>query len=159
MWDAIVYNYLLRKKIVIPQMSRSTKSSQYEGAYVKDPILGMHEWVASFDLTSLYPSLIMMYNISPETKIQRCDYNKEMIDLSEVASINSMLNKQVDFKNVLVDNKLNMTPNGSFYSHKILGCMPAIVNHMFQDRKRYKKFMLEAEKELQLVEAELNKRF
>ena len=71
MWDAIVYNYLLRKNIVIPQMSRSIKSSQYEGAYVKDPICGMHEWVASFDLNSLYPHLIMQYNISMETLVDQ----------------------------------------------------------------------------------------
>jgi DNA polymerase elongation subunit (family B) len=158
MWDAIVYNYLKKKNIVIPQMSRGVKNSQYEGAYVKDPILGMHQWIVSFDLTSLYPSLIMMYNISPETKVQKSSYNNEMLNLSAAVSIDSMLNKQLDFKNVLVHNNMNMTPNGSFYSHKILGCMPAIVNHMFQDRKRYKKLMLEAEKELQLVDAELNKR-
>ena len=41
----------------------------YEGAYVKDPIVGMHQWVVSFDLNSLYPHLIMQYNISPETLI------------------------------------------------------------------------------------------
>ena len=70
MWDAIVYNYLLKKKIVIPQMKRGSKSSQYEGAYVKDPIVGQHDWIVSFDLNSLYPHLIMQYNISPETLVR-----------------------------------------------------------------------------------------
>ena len=67
MWDVIIHNYLLEKKIVIPLKERGDKPRQIEGAYVKDPQVGMHDWVVSFDLNSLYPHLIMQYNISPET--------------------------------------------------------------------------------------------
>ena len=66
-WDAIIYNYLKKKNIVIPPKERSEKDSQYAGAYVKEPIPGKYDWVVSFDLNSLYPHLIMQYNISPET--------------------------------------------------------------------------------------------
>ena len=69
MWDTLIYNNLLRKNIVIPPKTTSHKSSQFEGAYVKDPILGSHDWVVNFDLNSLYPHLIMQYNLSPETLI------------------------------------------------------------------------------------------
>ena len=66
-WDILIYNYLRDKNIVIPQKSTTSKSDKFEGAYVKDPQVGMHKWVMSFDLNSLYPHLIMQYNISPET--------------------------------------------------------------------------------------------
>lgn len=67
MWDVIIHNYLYGKGIVIPRKTRGNKPRQIEGAYVKDPQTGLHEWVVSFDLNSLYPHLIMQYNISPET--------------------------------------------------------------------------------------------
>ena len=66
-WDAIIYNYLKKKNIVIPQKDRNSKDAKYAGAYVKEPKPGRYEWVVSFDLNSLYPHLIMQYNISPET--------------------------------------------------------------------------------------------
>ena len=56
------------------------------GAYVKEPQIGMHEWVVSFDLNSLYPHLIMQYNISPET------YNGITMD---TVSVEKMFNKEV----------------------------------------------------------------
>jgi len=66
MWDTIIYNHLRKSNIVIPmKISNGGKSEQFEGAYVKDPIIGQHKWMASFDLNSLYPHLIMQYNISP----------------------------------------------------------------------------------------------
>lgn len=69
-WDAIIYNYLrYNKNIAIPMKVHTTKSNTYAGAYVKDPIPGMYDWVVSFDLASLYPHLMMQYNISPETVV------------------------------------------------------------------------------------------
>ena len=70
-WDILIYNYLRDKNIVIPQKSSTSKSDKFEGAYVKDPQVGMHKWVMSFDLNSLYPHLIMQYNISPRNIITR----------------------------------------------------------------------------------------
>ena len=67
MWDNIIYNYLKKRNIVIPPKNKSVKSEKYAGAYVKEPIPGKYDWVVSFDLNSLYPHLIMQYNISPET--------------------------------------------------------------------------------------------
>jgi len=67
MWDTIISNYLMKQGIVVPLKVRGNKPRQIEGAYVKDPQCGLHKWVVSFDLNSLYPHLIMQYNISPET--------------------------------------------------------------------------------------------
>jgi DNA polymerase elongation subunit (family B) len=70
-WDAIIYHHLMSKGIVVPNKKNRTNDDdeQYAGAYVKDPIVGEHDWVVSFDLSSLYPSLIIHYNISPEKMV------------------------------------------------------------------------------------------
>ena len=67
MWDTLIYNYLKERKICVPPRQESKKDEKYAGAYVKEPIPGLYDWVVSFDLNSLYPHLIMQYNISPET--------------------------------------------------------------------------------------------
>lgn len=71
MWDAIIYNKLKANKVVVPPNTKHVKKEAYVGAYVKDPIIGMHKWVASFDLTSLYPHLIMQYSISPDSIVTK----------------------------------------------------------------------------------------
>ena len=68
-WDILIYNELRKKGIVIPQKVERKKTERFEGAYVKEPQVGLHKWVMSFDLNSLYPHLIMQYNISPETLV------------------------------------------------------------------------------------------
>ena len=64
-WDIIIHNYLLDRAIVIPQQKHSTNNQSLIGGYVKEVNPGMYNWVVSFDLNSLYPHLIMQYNISP----------------------------------------------------------------------------------------------
>ena len=153
MWDAIVYNYLLKKKIVIPQMKKGSKSSQYEGAYVKEPILGMHQWVASFDLNSLYPHLIMQYNISMETLIEPSRYNDNMRGFIQNCNVNvdSLLGQEVD-TTILKDLGVTVTPNGQlFHITKGQGVMPEIMDTMYKDRTRYKKLALEAKKKIETV--------
>jgi DNA polymerase elongation subunit (family B) len=152
MWDAIVYNYLLKKKIVIPQMSKGTKSSAYEGAYVKDPILGMHKWVASFDLNSLYPHLIMQYNISMETLVEPKLYNDNMRGFISNcnASVDTLLDQQVD-TSVLKNLGVTVTPNGQLFRTQEQGVLPEIMDSMYKDRTRYKKLAIEAKKKIETV--------
>jgi DNA polymerase elongation subunit (family B) len=71
MWDSMIYSYLFEKNIIVPPKVIKQKSDAFEGAYVKDPQVGMHNWVASFDLNSLYPHLMMQYTISPENLVER----------------------------------------------------------------------------------------
>ena len=70
MWDSLTYAYLYEKNIIVPPREVKSKDSAFEGAYVKEVQVGLHNWVASFDLNSLYPHLMMQYNISPETLIE-----------------------------------------------------------------------------------------
>ena len=92
-WETIIYNFLKEQNIQTPpQRLDRTKHNQIVGAYVKEPLVGKHDWVMSFDLNSLYPHIIMQHNISPEKMIKggaRMDVNVQKMldgdaDLSEL---------------------------------------------------------------------------
>ena len=137
-WDILIYNYLRNKNIVIPQKRHKSKSDKYEGAYVKDPQVGMHKWVMSFDLNSLYPHLIMQYNISPETLLSQNAIPKMTVD--------KLLDRKVDtseFKN----KNVTMTPNGAMFKTNIKGFLPEIMESMYDDRVKYKNLMLKSKQE------------
>ena len=136
MWDCIIYNHLREQKIVIPPKRHEQKLEAYEGAYVKDPHMGRHKWVCSFDLNSLYPHLIMQYNISPETLVDMHDRSK---------MVEPLLDKEID-TTFLKEKNLTMTPNGSLYSRKSQGFLPALMEMMYTDRVKYKKMMIDEQK-------------
>ena len=71
MWDSMTYAYLFEKGIIVPPRVTKEKDGMFEGAYVKEVQVGKHDWVASFDLNSLYPHLMMQYSISPENLVER----------------------------------------------------------------------------------------
>lgn len=97
MWDVIIHNYLLSKNIVIPLKRKGDKTRQIEGGYVKDPYNGLHKWVVSFDLNSLYPHLIMQYNISPETlEGQFFEFDNAVTKSSVDMFLNGILDKTRD---------------------------------------------------------------
>lgn len=67
--DGAFISELSKDNIVLPDVNRNLVEGTYPGGYVKDPLRGVHDWVVSFDATSLYPSIMMGWNISPETKV------------------------------------------------------------------------------------------
>jgi DNA polymerase elongation subunit (family B) len=136
MWDCIIYNHLKDQQIVVPPKKHATKTEGYEGAYVKDPQIGRHKWVASFDLNSLYPHLIMMYNISPETLVGM---------YPESGLVDALLDRDVDVA-FLKEKNLTMTPNGSLYTRKKQGFLPALMEKMYTDRVKYKDLMIAEQK-------------
>ena len=129
MWDMIVHNYLMKVNVVIPPKSSKDKSTQFEGAFVKEPLIGLHKWVASFDLNSLYPHLIMQYNISPETLQQES------------------VEKGVDhyLKNPAKKSDYAVAANGSQYRKDFRGVFPSIMEDFYNQRKVAKKEMLQAQ--------------
>ncbi len=127
MWDSIIFNHLKKKNIVIPAIKESTKSETYEGAYVKDPIIGFHDWIVSFDLNSLYPHLIMQYNISPETMV---GYRPEDV------SVDDMLYKKNDLSKL---NSKTVTPNGAQFRTDKQGILPELMETLYKERVIYKK--------------------
>lgn len=159
MWDSIIYNYLKKKSMVVPPITRHSKDAAYVGAFVKDPLLGMHKWVASFDLNSLYPHLIMQYNISPDTLIEPAHYDgtmREFISRNNV-TIDSLLNQECS-TSVLQTANVTLTPNGQFFTKEKHGFLPEIMETMYNDRSAYKKKAIEAKKELE-KETDSTKRY
>ena len=135
MWDAIIYNYLKKRNIVIPPKENSSKSEKYAGAYVKEPIPGKYDWVVSFDLNSLYPHLIMQYNISPETLLD---------ERHPSVSVDKILNEQITFE--LYKNNA-VCANGAMYRKDVRGFLPELMEKIYKDRTIYKKKMLQAKQE------------
>ena len=135
MWDTIIYNYLKKKNIVIPPKNRSQKDAKYAGAYVKEPIPGKYDWVVSFDLNSLYPHLIMQYNISPET----------LLDARHPSvTVDKILNEDLTFE-MYKDNAV--CANGAMYRKDVRGFLPELMEKIYKDRTIYKKKMLEAKQQ------------
>ena len=150
MWDVICFNHLKQKNIVIPPIEKHEKDEAYVGAYVKDTINGFHSWVASFDVNSEYPSVIMGSNISPETIIQPDSYTDAMRRIiSDGVSVDKLLNRSMDLS-ALKDENVCLTANGQFYRRDKQGFMPEMVEKMFTDRKVYKKAMLDAESKYEI---------
>ena len=133
-WDVLIHNYLKKRKIVIPQKSHTSKNDKYEGAYVKDPQVGQHKWVMSFDLNSLYPHLIMQYNMSPETLVTG-DYMELGVD--------SMLKET----SIDVPERCTITPNGALYRTDKKGFLPEMMQEIYDDRTIFKKKMLQAKQD------------
>ena len=148
MWDALIYNYLLAKNIVVPPKIVKNKSEAFEGAYVKDPQTGMHPWVASFDLNSLYPHLMMQYNISPETLVQPTDYTDGMREIiMEGVSVDKLLTKSVNLSNM---SGYTITPNGQFFRTDKQGFLPKMLEEMYIDRSKFKQMMIQAKKDYEV---------
>ena len=133
MWDTLIYNFLRQRNIVVPPAKRSNKDEKYAGAYVKEPIPGKYEWVVSFDLNSLYPHLIMQYNISPETLWE---------SRHPSASVDRLLSKTDR-----IDPKFATCANGAQYRKDIHGFLPEMMQKIYDERVQSKKLMLIAKQE------------
>ena len=133
MWDTLIYNFLKERNVVVPPAKRSNKDEKYAGAYVKEPVPGKYEWVVSFDLNSLYPHLIMQYNISPETLHETRHPS---------ASVERLL-EQTD----RIDPQFSTCANGAQYRKDIHGFLPEMMQKIYDERVQSKKLMLMAKKE------------
>ena len=156
-WDQIIYHYLKAKKIAIPPKMMMKKETQYAGAYVKDPIVGKHDWIVSFDLNSLYPHLIMQYNISPETLIEMDE------DARFGIGVNNILKESPDTHHSGCHEKIDefksmgysVAANGTCYRKDVQGFLPELMERMYRERKMFKKKMIECQKRQQSGETGL----
>jgi len=133
MWDTLIYNYLKDRNLVVPPAKRSNKNEKYAGAYVKEPIPGKYDWVVSFDLNSLYPHLIMQYNISPETLVER---------RHPTVTVDRILNEEIE-----PDPNFALCANGSQYRKDVHGFLPEMMQKIYDERVQSKKLMLIAKQE------------
>lgn len=134
-WDAIIYNFLRDQDVIIPVSKEVVDEGVFVGAFVKDPQVGMHKWVVSFDLNSLYPHLIMQYNISPDTYVGKRD---------DVCVANVLAGAvQAD------DPDNTLAANGAMYRKNKHGFLPQIMEKMYKDRTVAKRKMLDAKQRLE----------
>jgi DNA polymerase elongation subunit (family B) len=136
MWDTIIYNHLLDQNIVVPFKDESFhEEKSIEGAFVKDPIPGLYKNVASFDLASLYPHIIMALNMSPET------IHDTMVDVDVKTLLEGAYNVIEGF---------SLAPNGSMYDMSKAGFLPALMKYYYSERKIVKKEMLKLKSQLEI---------
>ena len=133
MWDTMIYNYLADKNIVPPPRKGARKDEKYAGAYVKEPVPGKYDWVVSFDLNSLYPHLIMQYNISPETLWETRHPS---------ANVDKLLNQEID-----LSGDFAVCANGAQYRKDKKGFLPEMMEKIYTERVIYKKRMIQAQKQ------------
>ena len=133
MWDNYIYCELNKRKIAIPPKREATKDAKYAGAYVKEPKPGRYDWVVNFDLNSLYPHLIMQYNISPETLWETRHSS---------ANVEGILKKDVE-----IDGEYAVCANGAQYRKDVQGFLPLMMQKMYDSRVIFKKKMIKAKQE------------
>jgi len=138
-WESIIYRKLNSQKVVPPAFVPEAHKSKFAGGYVKEPQTGAHDWVVSFDLNSLYPNLIVQYNMSPETLVNQSQMNSVEYYLSG---------------NTVTENKFAVAANGSTYRKDFDGVIPTIIEDYYSERAAVKKMQLAAEKEYQRTKNE-----
>ena len=138
-WDTLIANHLMRKNIAVPPREEHSKETKYEGAYVKEPILGQHKWIVSFDINSLYPHIIIQYNISPE---------KILGASAKGITVNKMLEGKLPLEHLKMEGCC-VTPNGARFKNDSQGFLPEMMETMYNDRVVFKQRMLKAKAEYQ----------
>ena len=141
-WDSIIYNRL-REDNIVPPPAKERVKTQYPGAYVKDPQVGAHDWIASFDLNSLYPNIIVQYNMSPETLIDQ-PWANGINDVDHYLTHEDPLHPSIR-----ESNDVAVAANGAMFRKDKQGVLPGIIIELYNERKSVKRKMLDAQSELQ----------
>lgn len=133
-WDGIIYRRLCEANVVPPISNAGKTATSYAGGFVKIPQVGMHDWVMSFDLNSLYPSLIIQNNMSTETLLPKRNLE---------ASVQGFIDEtfRVD------DPDITVAANGAQFKTNKVGFIPMIVSEIYAKRKGLKGKMIEAMQE------------
>jgi DNA polymerase elongation subunit (family B) len=150
--EGALLTYLKKKKRVAPNKPADRKErmealkeageDKFIGAYVKDPIVGKYNWIYDLDLTSLYPSIIMTLNISPETIIGKVDgWDAEKFYRGEVDwyTFEGESLSRENLKLLLEENNCSIASNGVLYRQDVVGCIPDILDHWFNQRVEFRK--------------------
>ncbi len=144
--------FLKRKGLVAPNKPADRKEKlaalkeageeKFIGAYVKDPIVGKYDWVYDLDLTSLYPSIIMTLNISPETKVNKIeDWDVQKFMKKEVDYYQMGENRisRDNLEKYIKEGDFTISSNGVLYRKDKVGCIPEILDIWFNERVEFRK--------------------
>jgi DNA polymerase elongation subunit (family B) len=135
-WDALIHRVLLKEHTVIPPINFSSTSKDFEGAYVKEPQVGIHKWVVSFDFASLYPNIIIQHNISPETIVNNSYPQYSPKDFIQKGIVNR-------------EHHYSMLANGVLFRKDVQGIIPRLVESIYNERVKLKNEMLDYERQLE----------
>ena len=164
MWESLCYHHLNKSNKVFPERKESNKTSKFEGAYVKDPQVGFHRWVVSFDLNSLYPHLMMQYNLSPENLLTEEDVSSDLVatlreDVWQSSiEYDKIIDKELDTSLLKRDN-LTIAPNLMFFKRDEQGFLPEILEDLYNRRKESKRKMIECQQKLQSATGEEKQKY
>ena len=147
-WEVFAFNHLHEKKIATPPKKHS-EAAEFEGAWVKEPRPGMYGWMVSYDATSLYPTIIRQWNMSPETLVA---------DHRENITVDDLVNVEQGLSKYAFDNDCTVSANGVFFRKDKKGFIPEMLENVMNGRSIAKKDMLKYEQELQYVNEEIKKR-
>jgi DNA polymerase elongation subunit (family B) len=147
-WDALIHDYLMRKKVVVPFSKLSDLDFRIEGGYVKDPEPGEFHWVASLDLKSSYPHQIMMYNIGPET----------FHDIWPNVRADTFTNREVNTDEATENGKYVIAANGCRFRKDVKSFLSALMEENFAKRAVFKAQMIEAQKNAEAATDEAEKK-
>jgi DNA polymerase elongation subunit (family B) len=132
-WDTIIYRILNLQKIAVPSKTEKPKGD-FAGGYVKEPQVGSHDWVTSFDLNSLYPMIIVQYNMSPETVVDG------LVD----TDVERMLAKVTN-----TTGNYSVAPSGVRFTKEKEGIIPEVIRKYYAERREIKRAMLDAQQEFE----------
>jgi DNA polymerase elongation subunit (family B) len=135
-WDSIIFRRLAQKKIAVPP-SKNHHRTGFTGGYVKEPHVGLHDWVMSFDLNSLYPNIIIQCNMSPET----------LIPHTRIDGLNP--DKVLEADSCLTEDDVSVAANGSCYRKDKQGIIPEIIQELYDKRVMIKQQMLKAQQRME----------
>jgi len=185
-WESILYGHLKEQnKIINPKKQNAKK--KYIGAYTHEPVPAFYNYIMSFDLNSLYPHLIMMYFISPETLIPESEirkmfpsnpsideiyklkkeleyvsntepYNKKLVAKAYDKVGDMIINQELDLE-FLKDANITMTPSLEFFHKNDNAVLPYFMEHYYDMRKKIKKRKLIMEDELENLKKSNNKKY
>lgn len=135
--ESLMYNHLMERNIVTPLKkisSNDLNSAKIRGGYVKEPLVGKHEWVVSFDYNSLYPSIIMQQNISPETLVE---------DKFTYVDEAKFITGEFKIPHQIIEDDEALCATGYHFSKNKTGFLPEIIRKLYSERKADKAKMLE----------------
>ena len=163
-WDTLICNHLLAKGVVIPQRTETSKDTQFTGAFVMKPHIGMHEWVASFDVRALYPMIMRTLNIGMETKLPVKKLTPEMRQYRGYIDKNLMVADEDGKMNVnpeaiiagitdplwehFADEDVAVSANAIFYHREPKSFYSELIEELFQNRLDYKAKLKKVKKAL-----------
>jgi DNA polymerase elongation subunit (family B) len=160
LWTCLVYNSLIKDGIILPPERHNAKEVAYEGAYVKEPPAGLFDNVVTIDATSLYPSMIITCNISPETMVGMHDVPEELTPYYR-KNLTSILNAWEDVSemtDVLKKYDMTIAANGQLYYKNKIGIIPTLIKQVLDNRSKAKTEMKALKKQYESIDAEIRRR-